>query len=164
MGDGARFTGPDLRQRILKLQHAVEDGRAQAVRKAGDAAQSAHESVMRSDSGGDLRLSGVGRNGAKIGVRVANRSSGLTSTAKVSASGPLPLIDKRTKPHRVPRLRSRGRRRVIAIPGIGVRAWANHPGTPGKDTWRRGRSKAEPKIDQLMRSSMRIVIAKGMAP
>ena len=90
----------------------------------------------------------VGKRGKKIGVSYdPGHSSG---TAVVRATGPVHLIESNTKPHRIPKERSRGRRRLVVIPGVGVRAWANHPGTRGKHPWAKGVAIAVPKVPKIV--------------
>lgn len=103
---------------------------------------------LRQAVGSDLRMSGVGKRGAKVGARYdkGNRSS----TAVVRALGPVQLVEGSTKPHRIPRQRKRGRRRVIAIPGVGVRASANHPGTRAKRPWAKAMDRAIPKVPAVI--------------
>lgn len=82
------------------------------------------------------KLRGVGKKGAKVGVRY---DFGGRSTALVRATGPFQLIERDTKAHRIPKERgARARKRVVVIPGVGVRAWADHPGTKGKHPWAKG--------------------------
>jgi hypothetical protein len=89
----------------------------------------------------DGKLRGVGKRGAKVGVSFTVTGH----TAIVKATGPFPLIESDTKAHRIPRERgARGRRRYAVIPGVGVRAFANHPGTKGKHPWAKGVAAAQP--------------------
>jgi hypothetical protein len=138
--------GSDLRRRVEKIERAIDTGARDIIRQAAQEAKDAQLDTLRRDAGGDLRLSGVGRRGAAIGARYDLRGQGRTTTAEVKATGPVPLLANPTKPHRIPRQGGRRRRRVIAIPGVGVRAWANHPGTRGKDSWNKGRERAEPRV------------------
>lgn len=81
------------------------------------------------------KLRGVGKRGAKIGVRydVAGK------TALVRATGPFHLIERDNKDHRTPKIRgAQARRRVVVIPGVGVRAYANVKGSKGKHPWAKG--------------------------
>lgn len=81
------------------------------------------------------KLRGVGKKGQKIGVRYDL----IGKTALVRATGPFHLIERDTKAHRTPKVRgSRARHRLIVIPGIGVRAFANVKGTKGKHPWEKG--------------------------
>ena len=131
----------DLKRRADKIDRAIKTHESEMLRAGAMAAKGAQLDVMKVDAGGDLTLSRVrsGR-GAKVGV-----SFTLTPhSATVKATGPLPLLANPIPPHAIPK---KGRRRkVLAIPGIGVRASAQHPGTKGKDTWNRGREKAIPKV------------------
>lgn len=131
----------DLKKRVGKIDEAIERSARESVTKAAKAAKDAQLDVMRADAGGDLRLSRVrsGR-GARIGVRYTVSGH----TAIVKAIGPVPLLANQIKPHPIPK--PGRRRKVLAIPGIGVRASVNHPGTKGKDTWNRGREHAQPKV------------------
>jgi hypothetical protein len=94
------------------------------------------------------RLRGVGKRGAKLTVRYTEAGSGDSSSALVFVTGPAQLIENDTRAHRIPKDRARGRRRVIVIPGIGVRAFANHPGTKGKHPWAKGVTAAQPLISR----------------
>lgn len=132
-----------------------------------------------------------GRTGnAKLNVTYRVRSSGMTTTALIRAIGPLQIINNDTSGHVIrsaystnTRSRNRvrgtssrgfvgpvlpgqfggGRRAVLRLPDGSFRRSVRHPGTEGKDTWRRGRAKAEPKVATEMHNSMTKVIAKGMA-
>lgn len=95
----------------------------------------------------DGKLRGVGKKGAAVGVS----STMAGNKALVKATGPLHLLERNTKAHRIGR-RTRsattGRslvdrsgqdiKSVLVIPGVGFRAWANHPGTKGKHPWEKG--------------------------
>ena len=86
-----------------------------------------------------MRLSGVGRRGAKVGARFDIKGDGVD----VKATGPLHFVANPMSPHRIPKQRGpRARKRYAVIPGVGVRAYANHPGTRGKNTWNRQSRKA----------------------
>jgi hypothetical protein len=143
----------DLKRRVDRIESAIDKSARDSIRSAALVAKGIQLDVMKSDAGGDLRLSRVrSGKGAAIGVRFDMRGTGRTSSAEVKATGPLPLLANPIEAHRIPKSGGR-RRKVLAIPGVGVRASANHPGTRGKDTWNRGREKAEPKV--------RTVIAKN---
>lgn len=85
----------------------------------------------------------VGKRGARVGVRYTM----YPSSAKVFMFGPAQLIERDTKPHRIPREGRRRRKpRRLAIPGIGIRMWAMHPGTKGKHPWERGLNIGLPQV------------------
>lgn len=136
----------DLTKRINKIDKAIEQSKRDTLRAAATAAKAAQEDQMRGDAGGDLRLSRVrSGKGAKIGARY----DVTVDSANIRAIGPVPLIANPIKAHQIPKVGGR-RRKLLAIPGIGVRASAHHPGTPGKDTWNRGREKAQPKVTTIV--------------
>ncbi len=135
----------DLRKRIDALDIAIDKSARESVKLAALAAKVEQLDVMRADAGGDLRLGRVrSGKGAAIGVRYDLIGTGRNVSAEVKATGPVPLLANPIPAHRIPK--ASRRRKVLAIPGIGVRASANHPGTKGKDTWNRGRERAEPKV------------------
>ena len=103
-------------------------------------------------SGGDLRLSRArsikgargGASGQRVDVTVKLVGAGRRAEARVRPVGPVSLIEKPTRRHRIPfqsgqrgtysMARRRAAQRVgfIWIPGVGFRTSANHPGTKGK--------------------------------
>lgn len=79
----------------------------------------------------------------KIGVRYDIKGNGPRAVALVRYVGPAHLVNNPTKAHRIePRRLGRRRRRALTIGG-NVRAWANHPGTSGKDFFRRAKVAAQ---------------------
>ena len=87
----------------------------------------------------------VGKRGQRVGVRFDLRSD---NEAIVKMTGPAHLLERDTKAHRIPRERktSRAKKRYAVIPGVGVRAYANHPGTKGKHTFERGVEDSKPQV------------------
>lgn len=123
MGDGLR-----------RLEHQTVLIAAVSLKKSVEA-----QLLIAGVDNGKLR--GVGKKGAKVGVRYDLAGK----TALVRATGPFQLIENATKAHRIPRTRgTRARKRYVVIPGVGVRAWANHPGTKGKHPWAKGVAAAIP--------------------
>ena len=120
-------------------------GRLQQVqRDAVNAAAAAVAREVRQEiqrvAGADMRLSGVGKRGAKVGARYDQVVGFRNPSATVRAVGPLHLVERPTKAHAIPKARKRRsrRRRVVNIPGVGVRASAQHPGTKGQRPFERG--------------------------
>lgn len=96
---------------------------------------------------GTTRLRGVGRKGAKVGVRFDVKGQ-QNPTALVRATGPLHLLERSTRPHEI-RPKRRGGKAVV-ISGVGPRAYAHHPGTKGKHPWERGLARALPQVPEVM--------------
>lgn len=100
------------------------------------------------------RLRNVGKKGSKLGVRYTVSDTAEGSSALVFATGPFQLIERNTKAHMIPRQRSKGRRRVIVIPGVGVRAFAHHPGTKGQHPFEKGVAAAFPLMVRAYDSAL----------
>lgn len=104
------------------------------------------------------KLRGVGKRGAKVGVRYDMAGK----KALVRATGPFQLIERDTKAHQIPRARgARARKRYAVIPGVGVRAYANHPGTKGKHPWAKGVVAAIPVAEKAGGLALGQAIAKA---
>lgn len=100
------------------------------------------------------KLRGVGKRGARVGVRYdfGNRRQSVL----VRATGPFQLLERNTKPHRIPKERGgRARKRLVVIPGVGPRASANHPGTHGKHPWAKGTALADQLVATAGKKALR---------
>lgn len=156
MARDAKHLPADMKKRLDRIERDVNRSQRDTETAAALAAKKVQESEMKSDAGGDLRLSRVrSGKGAKIGARYDRRPDGM----HVRASGPVPLVANDIREHPIPK--ARRNRRALSIPGIGVRASVNHPGTRGKDTWNDGRVKAVPVIRTIIgkRSDATVVAA-----
>lgn len=138
-------TSKSSKQLVTKITKAQKEltSNAAAMNKVAFAAKTILLGELGSAVGSDLKLSGVGKSGVKLGVRydVKGRTN---ATALLKATGPWQLIERDTKPHTI-RPRSRRRKagkKALAINGE-VRASAQHPGTRGKEPWAKGRRKVE---------------------
>lgn len=148
----------DFAVRFGKLAAASKRGREDTLKQMGLAAKAAQNDQIRRDTG-DMRLSGVGRRGARVGSRFDMRQGRV----EVKATGPLHFVAHPMSPHRIPRERTRGRRRYAVIPGVGVRSSVQHPGTKGKDTWRKGTRRARRPISDAARDRMANAIRRGFS-
>lgn len=132
----------------------LQDAQRRAVGASALHIKKTVTALMAAAVGRDLRLSGVGKRGAKIGARydVLGHSN---PTAAIRATGPAHLIERDTKPHRIPKLRgARARKRFVVIPTVGVRMSANHPGTKGKHPWERGVTAAAPRVPHIFQAEV----------
>lgn len=152
--------GTDFAKRIGKITTAVREGERETLMRAGMAGKAEHAKPIRSDSGGDNRLSGVGRRGARVGARFDVKPD----LVEFKATGPLHFLANPMSPHRIePKKRGRaGGRRVLVIPGIGPRAFANHPGTRGKDTWNKATRKARAEVSKEIHNRQVNIIRKAL--
>lgn len=109
-----------------------------------------------SAAGVGKRLSGVGTRGARIGVRYDVRGTD-NPVALVRATGPFHLVERSTRAHSItPKKRARRaqRKRALAIPGVGPRASAQHPGTRGKHAFAKGVERAKPGVRRIIGESV----------
>jgi hypothetical protein len=126
-------------RRVALLPAALVEGTPQAVQAGAQVFGRALERNLRVATGGDMRLSRVrsGR-GAAVSVAVKVLGAGRSARGEAVPRGPVMLIDQGSRGHRQPfvytynrRVRKRGGG-VIRIPGRGVFARVQHPGTRGK--------------------------------
>lgn len=171
--------GADIEYRMDRLADGVMSSRIDTIVDVAQAAKRGQLQVMRPDSGGDLKLSGVGKTKGRpgntpIGVKTDVTVTGGVYRATIDPEGPVHLLEADTSGHVIrsawlrsgpPRgfigpvapgqLGGSGRRAVLNLPflassGNPFRASARHPGTKGKQTWTRGRRAARPLIERVV--------------
>ncbi len=116
-----------------------------------NAAAFAAKGVLLSSNAGAVGRRPQGKRKA-IGVHYDIKGSGQHASAVVYYTGAAHLLLNPTRPHRIEPRRPRGVRtrrrrgaRALTIGGS-VRAWANHPGTVGKDPGARRAKAAAAKV------------------
>lgn len=139
-----RSFGPDLQANLRRGINAAALHTKRSV-----------EAEMSAAGLGGKRLSGVGARGARIGARYDVKGTD-NPVALVRATGPFHLIERSTKPHRIaPKKRRRGQgKRAMAIPGVGPRASAQHPGTRAKHPFAKGVERARPGVRRIIGESV----------
>lgn len=95
---GVSRNGAELATKITLIGSKIANSNAEAVGAAAQVVKDATIPYVRRATGGDLRLSGVGKKGARIGVRYNVRGQ-ANATAIVSATGPAQLVERDVKPH-----------------------------------------------------------------
>lgn len=146
--------------RIEKYQQAVERAPTQMLRAIAPAGRAAFLIEAQKASGGDGRLSHVGKSGARLGVSAKVDTAAQTVTFK--AAGPWQLVEFKTKSHIIASKRFRGnrvgrggrvaaggaklqrgfvgRREAAIRTPYGPRMFVRHPGTRNpKQPWAKGR-------------------------
>lgn len=126
-------------RRAALLPAALVDAQPDAVRASAEILEAEARVTLAVATGGDLRLSRVrSGKGARINLTVSVKGAGRSAEGVVTPTGPIMLIEGPTKRHRQPfaytlnrRVKKRGTK-PIHIPGVGVFARTNHPGTKGK--------------------------------
>ena len=171
----ATIQGPKIARIMSGMEKAITGGSRETIMAASMAAKTIHIQAINAVAGGDGRLSGVGKKGAKVGARFSIKGSTFAPTSIIKATGPLPLIDSDTKGHVIRSRHVRGKARrgfvgpttsgqfkqkkvmgpslqpVLHIPGIGYRRSARHPGTKGQHVWAKGKKRAQPAITKIIR-------------
>lgn len=113
-------TPAELSDKLVKVARALPDNRA-AINAAALAVKDVTTPLVRAATGGDMKLSGVGRKGgAKVGVRYDVKGT-RNATAIVKATGPAHLVERDVKPHPVASRyapRKIGRTRAARLQGI----------------------------------------------
>lgn len=147
-------TSRDARELAGKMAKAANElsTNAPAVGKLAMVAKGIMVASIGSAIGPDMKMSGVGKSGAKVGVRydVKGRKN---ATALLRAVGPLHLVERGTKPHRIEprtdpgavtvgRHRDKHGRQKYA-------AYIVHPGMHGKYPWAKGELKVRRAIPPI---------------
>lgn len=140
---GSSRSPAELASKLRNAGGAIDGAAKDGVAKAALMVKTNVVAEMR----GVTRLRGVGKRGAKVGVRYDIKGTG-NPTALIRMTGPAQLLERDTRPHEI---KPRGKKKAINIPGIGPRASAHHPGTKGKHPWARGLARSLPKVGEVMR-------------
>lgn len=149
---GTSRSPAELAAKFRAAGTAIEEASKEGVRAAAlEVTQSVRRTVAAA-SGGDSRLSGVGKRGAKVGAGFDVKGT-RNPTAVVQARGPLHLIERSTKPHAITP-KKRNKTRAIQTPE-GPRASAQHPGTRGKHPFERGVALASPRVPRVFQAAVR---------
>lgn len=149
----------DLAASAARTAEAIPVAQKRGVQKAALFVTTTIRSEIRSATG-DMRLSGAGRRGARVGAKYDIKGT-RNPTALISATGPLHLIERDTQPHDVPRSRSRGRRRYVAFGGgVYSRATASG-GSRGKHPFEKGWKRAGPQTPEIFQREVREAVRKA---
>lgn len=156
----ASTVGAQVAKRLNKVASEVRGAEKAAVTKAANVMKTFAMVQVTAASGGDNRLSGVGKKGAKVGVsyKVDAKPSG-DAEAVVRATGPLHLIENDTKPG--PRHRRKGRKGRVNAFGAGPPRPAMHPGTKGKKPFKKGIEKGKPFALKALRQAQSDALKRG---
>lgn len=136
---------------------AIEAAQRRAIRTATAGMVAAIESTTAAVA--PARTLNVGKGGARIGIESRIEQGGDAGT--VSATGPYHLIERDTSAHRMPRVgRKTKRTRVLLIPGVGYRRFADHPGTSGRHPFARGIAQYAPEVPKVFEAEVHRVVVR----
>lgn len=106
---GTSYSAAQMVAKLDGFAGAIPETNKVAVGAAALAIKSSILPLMAAATGGDLRLSGVGKRGARIGVRYDVKGS-VNPTALLYATGPAHFVERDTRRHMIlPRGKGRGR-------------------------------------------------------
>ena len=143
-----------LARNMVRRAQNLERSNRVATRKAGQHVREAIEVEARRATGGDMRLSGLRNRAIAVRMKIGT----TPDSAELKASGAWPLIENPIRAHRIPRSRAR-RRKVLRIPGIGWRAYANHPGVRRSGgPWKKASNRSLPQVQRIYRDAVRDVL------
>lgn len=155
----ARSPGEAIAYKMHRIGVEVTGASKTSMQRAGRKVQQRIEEEIRAVAPG-MRLSGVGTKGAKVGVLLSVSSTGPNAVAYVRAKGPLHLLENDTDPHFIdPKVRSAGEALVLVDGGI--RRSVHHPGTKGKQPWKKGSEVAIPQGMDILRDRMSDAVLAG---
>jgi hypothetical protein len=152
----------DLAASVSRMPAAIRQAEATGVQKATIRTTGLIRDQIRSATG-DMRLSGVGKKGARVGARYDKHFAATPDAPamEIKATGPLHLIERDTRAHLIlPRgqtFTARGSRRsgrkALKI-GDDFRLYAEHPGTRGKRPFARGVARAAPEVPRIIQAEV----------
>ena len=111
---------------------------------------------------GDMRLSGVGRRGARVGARYDVKGT-VNPTAIIGATGPMQLLEHPTSPHDiVPRRRKRGKKGALRLRNGSYARKVRHPGTKPSRPFERGYLKTRGDTGRLLDAEVQKAIVRSL--
>ena len=151
----------DLAASAGRTAEALQGAQIVGVKRAALHTTRVVRAEIAAATGGDSRLSGVGKRGAKVGARFDLMTATRNPTAIIKATGPLQLVERDTRAHTIPRQRRRSRRRRYAAFAGRVYSRVDHPGTRGKRPFARGAQAASPQAQQIFRAEVADAVRRG---
>jgi hypothetical protein len=107
------------------------------------------------------RLRGVGKKGARVGVRYDLKGD---TEAVVKAIGPLHLLENATAAHDIQpkKRRGKGGNAALKLPDGSFRGVIHHPGTKGQKPFAKGIEDARPKALRAMANPITDAVKRGI--
>lgn len=145
----------------LKMHGAAETVSSAAKVATSAAALATKKAILVNTP---ARMSGVGKKGAKLGVRYKVGQYDDGAKALIFATGPFHLIERDTRPHPIPRLKVSGKSKAArpmfgpAFGGLnakklktpyGIRSTVWHPGTKGQHPFERSVAEIAPVLPRI---------------
>lgn len=175
---GTSRTALELGHKLNAAGDALVRANVTVVTRAALKVKLAAEAERTKVTGGDGRLSNVGRRGSRLGVASTVTPSG--PSAIVRATGPWQIVENDTRAHRItskyagstrarrsltgvsgPQLPGsvRGGRRAVVLTPFGYRRYVRHPGTHGKHPWRKAMTVSTRNLSNEVATPIRDALA-----
>jgi hypothetical protein len=146
----------DLAASAARMPAELQKAQRRGVQQAALLTTRTIRAEIRAATGGDMRLSGVGRRGARVGARYDIKGV-ENPTALITATGPLHLIERPTRPHLI----TPKRRKALRFKDGSFSMSAESRGTRGRQPFGRGVKKAAPQTGALFDREIQKAIARG---
>lgn len=145
-----------------RLPEELSKAQRQGVQRSALTITRAMRQEVKQATGGDNRLSGVGKRGARIGAKYDIKGS-INPTAIVRATGPAQLVEHDVRAHSIAPRRRRGKARgALRFKDGSYAARASHPGTKAKRPYEKGylakRDEAGQQFDKAVQQAIRRVL------
>lgn len=108
---------------------------------------------------GFTRMRGVGRKGARVGVRYTVKG-GSSPSVLLGYFGPVHLANNPTSPHRIEPKSGRSGKKAIVVGGQPV-ANADHPGTAGKKFFERSKPQVQQTAGKILERSVQTALRRS---
>lgn len=134
------------------MPDALQAGQMKGVRAASLYVVRGIRAEIMVATGGDNRLSGVGKNGKRVGARYDIKGR-VNPTALIKATGPLHLIERDTSAHEIKAKRRRGGNAALKVGDKFYRS-VEHPGTRAKRPFGKGVDKTAYRTPEIFNEAV----------
>jgi hypothetical protein len=150
----------DVARMASRLPEELQKAQVKGVGKAALTVTRGIRGEIRSASGGDNRLSGVGKRGARVGAKYDVKGT-VNPSALIVATGPMQLLEHPTRPHGI-QPRTRGKKKALKFRDGTFARSASHPGTKPSRPFEKGymktRAESGPAFDKEIQNAIRRVL------
>jgi hypothetical protein len=142
------------------LPKELQVAQRRGIQQGALAVTKAIRAEVKSASGGDNRLSGVGKKGARVGAKYDVKGQ-VNPTALIKATGPMQLLEHPTRPHEITP-RKRRKKGALRFKDGTFAMNASHPGTRPKKPFERGVNKTQHEPARLLDKAVQDAIRKAI--
>lgn len=166
---GTSKSGAELAKKLFNAGHSVERATEMGLKAGGQLVKITALAQLAAAGAGSGRMSGVGKNGAPIGVGydILKASNGEAAVrVKVKGKG-AHLLERDTKAHTInPKKRrggAKGGKGAVRLADGSFRRSVRHPGTRGKHPWEKALNQSLPQVPKTIQQQISSALAKAFA-